>query len=205
MQIETSYPKLTVTRKSGAERFTQSHETLDLTVLDFWRWACSDLANNSTRGILAEFIVASALGLGDTFRVEWNAFDLLTASGRRIEVKSAAYLQSWSHKKLSAIGFDIRPARGWDAETNLLASDVRRQADIYVFCLLHHQEKGTLDPLNLDQWMFYVLAASVLNERCPAQKRISLSGLRKLSPRVASYNELADCVENARHSTEPGI
>ena len=49
------------------------------------------------RGCLAEFIVASALRLGDGVRDEWGAFDLLTKSGAKIEVKSAAYLQSWYH------------------------------------------------------------------------------------------------------------
>jgi hypothetical protein len=41
---------------NGSERFTG----LDATVADFWRWAFSDLRNNTTRGILAEFLVARA-------------------------------------------------------------------------------------------------------------------------------------------------
>jgi hypothetical protein len=38
----------------GGGRFTG----LDATVSDFWRWAFSDLRDNTTRGILAEFLVA---------------------------------------------------------------------------------------------------------------------------------------------------
>lgn len=34
----------------GSERFVG----LDATVADFWRWAFSDLRDNTTRGILAE-------------------------------------------------------------------------------------------------------------------------------------------------------
>jgi hypothetical protein len=48
----------------------------------------SDLVSNSTRGVLAEFIVARALGLDTGVRTEWQAFDLETASGKKIEVKS---------------------------------------------------------------------------------------------------------------------
>ncbi len=34
---------------------------LDAAVSDFWRWAFSDLRDNTVRGVLAEFIVAAAL------------------------------------------------------------------------------------------------------------------------------------------------
>ena len=36
---------------------------VDAQVLDFWRFAMSDLRMNNTRGYLAEFLVARALGL----------------------------------------------------------------------------------------------------------------------------------------------
>jgi hypothetical protein len=42
------------------------------------------------------------------------AYDLITSTGIRIEVKSSAYLQSWSQKRLSTISFSISPARYWD-------------------------------------------------------------------------------------------
>ena len=34
-------------------------------MLDFWRWAFSDLRDNTQRGVLAEFLVALALGHRD--------------------------------------------------------------------------------------------------------------------------------------------
>ncbi|MHC4616924.1 MAG: hypothetical protein ACYTEQ_04130 [Planctomycetota bacterium] len=40
-----------------------------LTLGDFWSWAYSDVLNNRNRSILAEFLVASALGLIDETRV----------------------------------------------------------------------------------------------------------------------------------------
>lgn len=92
-------------------------------LLDFWRWSASDLVSNATRGILAEFIVAQALGLETGVRAEWDAYDLVTSAGLNVEVKSSAYLQSWFHKELSAISFGIRPTFAWSTDTNELATE----------------------------------------------------------------------------------
>lgn len=113
----------------------------------------------------------------------------------KIEVKSASYLQSWFHKKFSVISFNVSPTRVWDADTNTIATELKRQADLYVFCLLGHKEKETLDPLNLSQWEFYVLPTTVLKERVPTQKKISLSSLLKLNPAKANYEQLAECIQ----------
>ena len=43
------------------DKFTFHGSDLDLSVVDFWSWAYSDLLNNTGRGVLAEFIVFSAL------------------------------------------------------------------------------------------------------------------------------------------------
>ena len=57
---------------------------MDATVQDFWRFAMSDLRMNNTRGYLAEFLVARAVGaIGQ--RVEWDAYDVLAPFGARIE------------------------------------------------------------------------------------------------------------------------
>jgi hypothetical protein len=41
---------------------SESFSGVDATVLDFWRFALSDLRMNNTRGYLAEFLVAKAVG-----------------------------------------------------------------------------------------------------------------------------------------------
>ncbi|WP_128545428.1 hypothetical protein [Larkinella soli] len=193
-----NYPALKVTPKSGNEPFERNGQLLDATLLDFWRWSVSDLVSNATRGILAEFIVAKALNVANGVRTEWDAYDLKTPSGIKVEVKSAAYLQTWAHQKLSAIQFGIGPTKGWDAETNLYSPLTVRQADVYVFCLLFHQDKTTVNPLNIDQWAFYVLPTKVLNERCPTQKMISLNSLLRLNPVKADFEELAAVVEQVK-------
>jgi hypothetical protein len=51
------------TRKTVNERFLESGADAGFDLLSFWGWSVSDLINNATRGVLAEFIVAPALGL----------------------------------------------------------------------------------------------------------------------------------------------
>lgn len=50
---------------------------------------------NTVRGVIAEFLVASALGISGDMREAWSPFDLLTEDGIKIEVKSSAYVQQW--------------------------------------------------------------------------------------------------------------
>lgn len=196
------FPQLDIQRKSGAEPFWSHGYPLPMTLLHFWQWAVSDLVSNVTRGVLAEYIVASALGHADGTRAPWEACDLLTSTGVRVEVKSASYLQSWYHKALSRIVFTIRPTRAWTAETNAWAIDSQRQADVYVFCVLAHQEKASLDPLNLDQWTFWVLPSAVLNEQVAMQKTLSLSGLLKLHPVQTTYDTLASTIAQVAHEAQ---
>jgi len=195
LEEETGFPQLKVERKSGDEKFYCAGKNLDIDLLSFWQWSASDLVNNTMRGILAEYIVGTALNLTNGVRTEWDAFDLLTKDGIKIEVKSAAYLQSWAHKKLSDIKFSIRQTKLLDAPTKELASELKRRADIYVFCILHHQEQESLNPLNLEQWTFYILPSSTLNETFPTQKTLGLSSLLKLSPYTAKYKEIAGCID----------
>lgn len=41
--------------------------------------------------------------------------------------------QSWKQKRLSTISSGIQPTNGWDATTNTIAAQRKRQADVYVF------------------------------------------------------------------------
>lgn len=184
-----------VSPKIGDEPFHNAGSPLGPTLLEFWRWYSSDLLSNALRGIIAEYLVAYALGVTNNIRIEWSAYDLKTSEGLKIEVKSAAYLQSWHQTKLSTIQFNIGATLGWDPETNLYEDEKRRQADVYVFCVLDYQDKLTVDPLDVNQWVFYVLPTTVLNEKLsPTQMVIGLSSLLKLQPRIARYEQLRDVI-----------
>ena len=140
--------------------------------------------------MLAEFLVAKALKLDIGIRDEWDKYDLETKNGWTIEVKSAAYLQSWHQEKLSPITFGIAPTQGWNPDTGEFDPDTKRQANLYIFCLLATQDQSKLDPMNLDQWIFYALPTSELNEHMPTQKTISLSSLLKLNPAECRFGKL---------------
>ena len=190
--------RVTVKAKTGQEPFRASGEALDFTLSDFWRWSVSDLLSNATRGRLAEFIVARALGAStDGVRDEWSAYDLETPAGVKVEVKSTAYLQSWHQKELSKIVFQTPKTRAWDPDTNVQSKESKRQADVYIFAMLAHKDKATVDPLNLDQWRFYVLPTSALDARKRSQHSITLRSLESLAGEPVEYKKLCDAVEKA--------
>jgi len=184
--------------RTGTEPFHDAGSALGFDLLSFWRWACSDLCSNLMRGVLAEYMVAKAVGGGSGVRNEWDAWDVVTPDGIKVEVKTSAYLQTWTQKKLSAISFDIGPKQGGDAAQNTVAGAPTRFADVYVFALLAHTDKATLDPLDVNQWEFFVLPTAVLNEQCPKQKRLSLGSLLKLGPTKTGYAGLAQAIRAAQ-------
>lgn len=186
-----------VVLKSGDEPITEHGRPVGKNLLDFWQWSTSNLVGNAMRGVLAEYLVAVAVeGDGGT-RTEWDAYDIKTASGIRVEVKSGAYLQSWAQARLSTIQFSIGPSFAWDSETDKLGKIQARQADVYVFCVLAHTNKSTVDPLNLDQWEFYILPTEVLNRQLGKQKSISLGSLLRLHPSCAEHHDLSDAINAA--------
>lgn len=182
----------------GEEPFRCTGASQSLRLLDYWRWSGSGLLDNTNRGILAEFLVAASLDLHKEPRTEWQAYDLRTASGSTIEIKSSAYVQSWKQTKRSVIQFGIAPHSNWDPETGEWREGLRRWADIYVFCVFHGEEP--LDPLDTSKWDFYVLPTEVLNQKCPDQKTIRLSSLENLSPAKCDYVNLKKTIEEISHS-----
>ncbi|MGY3055723.1 hypothetical protein ACVWYG_003944 [Pedobacter sp. UYEF25] len=129
-------------------------------------------------------------------RDEWDAYDITTPTGVKIEVKSAAYIQSWGQKAFSKISFSIKKARFWDDESNRRIADARRSADIYIFCHLKHQDQKTIDPLKMEQWDFYVLPTIRLDNYTRSQHSITINSLRNLTEPVM-YKDLKLEIEKA--------
>ena len=109
--------------------------------------------------------MASTIEILDNPRDEWDAYDLKTKNGLKIEIKSSSYLQSWEQKELSKIVFGIQPTVKWEETANKRTTQKIRQSDIYIFCVLSHKDKTTVNPLNLSQWDFYILETKILNEK----------------------------------------
>jgi hypothetical protein len=183
-------------RKTGSETFLCEGRSTSANLLSFWQWSSSDLIGNTDRGVLAEFIVGTELGV-TRYRIRkgWDAFDLQTPEGIKVEVKSGAYIQSWKQEKYSVIQFGIQPTFAWYPETNTFSDEKRRHADVYVFSVLSHKDQDSINPLNLDQWNFYVLATNVLNRSVGAQKTITLSSLKKLKPAEVRYGEIYSTIK----------
>jgi len=187
----------TKVRRSGDEPFHEGGRSLCFNVREFWSWSSSDLLSNALRGRVAEFLVAKALGVADGVRNEWDAFDLTSKTGITVEVKSSAYLQSWAQRGPSVPSFGIAPTVAWSEATNEFTGAAQRQAQVYVFALLHHQDRATVDPLDVGQWEFFVVPTTVLDQRLPKQKSIRLAALVDLGPRRCRFDEVADAVEQA--------
>jgi hypothetical protein len=162
-------------------------ETIDK--LGFWKWAYSDFLSNSLRGILAEFIVGSALGCLGQQRKEWDAYDLL-CSGKKIEVKSAAYLQTWEQKEHSIIRFDIAEKSSWYASDNKYADRVERPADFYVFCVFSETNKDIANPLDVEQWFFLVMSKEQISQHFTKNKTVGLGAIEAAGIKRVRYPEL---------------
>lgn len=190
----TNLPKIPIKLKKGNEKFSFNNKNLNLELIDFWRWGVSDIESNATRGHLAEFIVATALNVDLTNpREEWDLYDLISPEGIKVEVKCSAYLQSWAQKDYSNINYSIKATRALDPTTNKYDEIAKRHVDVYVFCLLKHKDQNTLDPLNLDQWEFYVLPVQEINNYERSKSSITLNSLRKLVD-PCDYNNLREKV-----------
>ena len=174
-------------------------------VRDFWRWIGSDLVGNTTRALFAEYLVGLAVGTftaseADSVRDEWGAYDLETPEGVKLEVKSSAFLQSWWQEKEAAPRFGIARTQAWDDATGQSSEEKARWSDVYVFCLLHHRSKATLNPLDIGQWTFLVLSTAVLDERVGEQGSIGLTRLRELGAKEVPFDGIAKAVRDAAPS-----
>ncbi|MYF63571.1 MAG: hypothetical protein F4058_05265 [Rhodothermaceae bacterium] len=173
---------------TGEESFHAHKVMPSLQLIDFWRWSGSMLSDNTTRGVLGEFLVAAALGLHEKIRRAWDECDIRMPPNTSIEVKSAAYYQAWKQDKPSTIQFGIEPHGSWNAETEEFIEEKKRWADIYVFCVF--EGENALDCLDTNKWDFYVIATRVLDQEVPQQKTIGLRSLIKLSPHKCSFEDL---------------
>ena len=135
----------------------------------FYRWNSGHLLENRTRGSFAEWLVHRALNINSEFREEWAPVDAVY-KGINIEIKSAAYEQSWPQERPSSIVFSMR----------------QKVSDLYVFCLMRGHT-----PEDLDHWDFWVVSTRAL----PDQDSFSLNPLRELFGDPVSFEELKPLID----------
>jgi hypothetical protein len=154
------------------------HEPLlDGSVADFWRWALSDLRMNTARGWFAEYLIAQAVGDPRPGRTEWGSYDVESAEGIKIEVKTSGYWQSWAQRTRSSITFGGLWSRKWTPQTGY-EPEPSIVADVFVFAVQAALTADSYDPLDLSQWEFYVLPSSIIRER--VGKSVGLTTLTQL-------------------------
>lgn len=173
---------------------------LGATVGEFWAWAYSDILNNTGRAVFAEYVVGMALGATLAPRVEWDAVDLRYGD-KTIEVKSAAYVQSW-HKEQdppSQISFDLKERLSWEAATNTYRVEPSRAADCYVFCVYSEKNRSRANVLDVDRWVFYVVPTEQINRQLGSQQRAALSTIEQLTKPVGAigYAQLKYHIDSA--------
>lgn len=181
---------------SGSEPFRYSEKPLGLTLADFWRWSESDLLNSLTRTRLAEFIVATALGAhAEGPRDERSSLELVTPEGIEVRVKSGSFLKSFHQRDLSKVVFIplVYAAHSHAARSHHAAD----RPQVYVFALLDHVERATVDPLDLDQWRFFVPATSKLEALVTEQHSLTVPTLDELSAGSVAYGDLKAAVQKA--------
>lgn len=182
-------------RLDGSERFIG----LDASVVDFWRWAFSDLRDNTTRGVLAEFLVAKAVGDDRGLRIGWDNFDAQAPDGTTIEVKCSAFLQSWTQRRHSELVFGRLSAREFDANRNEYSVDPRVRADVFVFAVQTQRDPAAYDMLDLSHWEFWVVAADRIRER--AGKTVGIGWVREHATGPLPYAELGKAIRSAAPSS----
>jgi hypothetical protein len=157
----------------GSERFVG----LDATVADFWRWAFSDLRDNTARGILAEFLVGRAVGGEHGLRIGWDNIDAQTPDGTTIEVKCSAF------------------AREFDATRNEYSVEPRVRADVFVFAVQMQRDPASYHMLDLAHWEFWVVNAETVRGR--AGKTVGSGWVREHAKGPVSLSEPADTIRSA--------
>lgn len=195
----TEIQKLSDNQKVGDECFTLKGKDTDLTMLEFWRWHFSEIFDLQSK--IAEYIVGKALGLKEAQNVgEWTLFDM-EYRGKRIEVKETSYYHAWQtdeEPKSKHRIFGITKAYDNYKEKN---SPLRRQNDIYIFCLNTGETKEASNPLELNNWQFYVIPTKTINEECGEARTISLVKVEKLTNKL-SYSELKSVVDGMVESID---
>ena len=174
---------------NGGETFWQSGKETDLTVLEFWRWYYSDLLDNKAR--VAEYLVSKALGFTEASDSGFWAPHSIVYIGKRIEIRTAAYMKSTA---------DDEPS-----DKHIRHIDIRaKDCQAYLFCLLPGKTKETADPLILDNWEFYVIPTWYLELECGNNTTITMSKVRRLV-KQSTYEGLKRNIEHAISKVNPKL
>ena len=63
------------------------------------------------------------------------------------------------------------------------------------FCLNTGYTKEESYPLNLNNWEFYIVPTTVINEKCGDNKTISLNRIKSLGYMAISYDKIRETID----------
>lgn len=175
------------------DMFILDNKELDFGILDFWKSKYSNIFN--MQEVIAEFIVERALEIRKAQNTDyWTLYDILYRNCR-IEIKETGYYHSWNEEGKVSMQrmFGITKANS-NYESSEEENKYERQNDIYVFCLNTGTTKATSNPINLNNWEFYIVPTSEINEKCGNNKKISLERVRKMTQKK-SFGELKNTID----------
>ncbi len=180
-------------------KFSYNGEEKDFSVLDLWRWNGSDLLTHTYRGAVAEFIVSNALNVDTkTFaRYIWADFDIeytLNDKCYGIEIKTSGYLDGNANVPtvINKPKFSIAKSREYIPKQGF-TKNLKRWADLYVFCLHKEKDWKKANALILEQWEFYVISTKDIDNILGEQKSVTLNRIKELST-PANFNTLKETI-----------
>ena len=76
-----------------------------------------------------------------------------------------------------------------------------RQNDIYVFCLLLGNTREEANPLNLNNWEFYIVPTSVINKECKEANTIRLGRIKKMGYKALGFYDIKNEIDKIIQET----
>jgi chromatin remodeling complex protein RSC6 len=77
-------------------------------------------------------------------------------------------------------------------------SKSERKSDFYVFCLLDCKNQNDINPLKLEQWIFFVVETAEINNVLQSQGTITLNSLKKNLKHIeCKYDEIINTIKTA--------
>lgn len=177
----------------GNEKFTYNNKELEFGIIDFWKYKYSNIWN--MKEYIAEFLIEKALGLEKSQNTDsWTLYDIYYRN-KRIEVKETSYYHPWNENgKISnqrIFGISMANSNYENAKEE---NRFERQNDLYVFCLNIGETKKESNPMDIDNWEFYIVPTNTINKLCGKNKTISLNKVKAISKKV-DYFEIKKYID----------
>ena len=174
---------------TGNESFDLDGKPIGLKIQDFWRFKYSNIY--FLLESIAEFLVAKALGLYEPHNADWWTLYDIRYRDFRIEVKETSYYHPWNSNGVVSKQRTFGITMANSAYENFSSVNKHeRQNDIYVFCLNKGNTREESNPLNLNNWDFYIVPTSLINRHCREQKTISLGRIKRLGFLPMPYDKI---------------